>query len=82
MGSDLDLFKLWSETPGLHLRAFASLAAIAFLAVIHRAVFAGLFAIRLVRRETYCANCCRQNRKQDFHVILHSFNLVRDTSWR
>ena len=66
----------------LHLGAVATFPAIAFLAVIHRTVLAGLFAIRFVRRETYCANCCRQNRKQDFHVILHGFNLVRDTSWR
>ena len=57
--------------PGLHLRAFASLAAVAFLVVIHRAVFAGLFAIRLVRRKTYRANPCRQNRKQDLRISFH-----------
>jgi len=79
IGSDQTFFTPRSETPSLHLIAFASLAAVAFLIVVHRAVFAGLFAIRLVRRETHCANRCRQNRKQDFHVILHSCNLARDT---
>ena len=41
--------------------AVAARSAITFLVVVHGTVLAGLFAIRLVRRETYRANCCRQN---------------------
>src|SRR5438874_4261454 len=78
MRSDANLFQCRSETASLHLSTFASLAAVAFLIVVHRAVFAGRFAIWLVRRKTYGANRCRHNRKQDFHVILHSSNLGRD----
>src|SRR5438034_45020 len=44
-----------------NLSAVAALPAVAFLAVIHGAIFAGLFAIRLVRCKTYGANRCRQN---------------------
>ena len=60
-----------SEKLRLHLSARAALPAIALLAVIHRAVLAGLFAIRLVRRKTHRANRCREDRHQDFRVIRH-----------
>jgi len=60
------MWPMWaSETLAL-LSAVAAFPAVAFLPVIHRAVFAGLFAIRLVRRETYRANRCRQNRNKIF----------------
>ena len=62
-----------SERLRLHLIARAALPAIALLAVIHRAVLAGLFAIRLVRRKRCCANHGRQDRQQNFRVILHGF---------
>ena len=41
--------------------ALATLPAITFLAVIHRAVLAGLFAIRFLSRKSYGANRRRQN---------------------
>ena len=66
----------------LHLGAVATFPAIAFLAVIHRTVLAGLFAIRLVRRKSYRANRCDQNRKQNLRVILHKISLVRDATRR
>ena len=53
------------------LSAVAARSAITFLVVVHGTVLAGLFAIRLVRRERYRANRCRQNRKQDSCVISH-----------
>jgi hypothetical protein len=53
------------------LPALAALPAIAFLAVIHRAVLAGLVTIRLVRRKGNCAHGCDQDGKQDFRVIFH-----------
>ena len=56
----------------LSLSAVAALPAIAFLVVVHGTVLAGLFAIRLVRRKTYRANRCRQNRKQDLRIIFHT----------
>ena len=43
------------------LSTFATLSAIACLVVVHGAVLAGLFAIRLVRRERCRANRCRQD---------------------
>ena len=66
----------------LHLGAVATLPAIAFLAVIHRTVLAGLFTIRFVRRKSYRANRCDQNRKQNLRVILHKISLVRDATRR
>ena len=62
-----------SERLRLHLSARAALPAIALLAVIHRAVLTGLFAIRLVRRKRRSANHGRQYRQQNFRVILHGF---------
>ena len=82
MRSDADLFQCRSETASLHLSTFASLAAVAFLIVVHRAVFAGRFAIRFVRRKSYRANRCDQNRKQNLRVILHKISLVRDATRR
>ena len=55
----------------MSLTAVATLPAITFFAVIHRAVLPGLFAIGLVRCKTYRANRGRQNRHQDFRVIFH-----------
>ena len=66
----------------LLLAAVATLPAIAFLVVVHGTVLAGLFATRLVRRKRYRADCCRQNREQDFRVIFHRLSLVRDVTWR
>ena len=57
----------------LSLSAVAALPAIAFLVVVHGTVLAGLFAVRLVRRKTYGANRCCQNRKQDLRIIFHKF---------
>jgi hypothetical protein len=56
----------------------ATLPAIARHVVVHRAVLAGLFASRLVCGKSCRANHCRQNRKQNFSVILHEISFVRD----
>jgi len=56
----------------------ATFSAVALLVVVHRTVLAGLFASRLVCRKSCCANHCRQNRKQNFSVILHEISFVRD----
>jgi hypothetical protein len=56
----------------------ATLPAIALLVVVHRTVLAGLFASRLVCGKSCRANHCRQNRKQNFSVILHEISFVRD----
>jgi sensor domain CHASE-containing protein len=53
------------------LAAVAALPAIAFLVVVHGTVLAGLFASRLIRRKSYRADRCRQNRKQNFRIIFH-----------
>jgi hypothetical protein len=58
------------------LAAVAALPAIAFLVVVHGAVFPGLFAARLVSRKCRRANHCRQNRKQNFGVSFHKPILV------
>src|SRR6267143_927844 len=58
------------------LLAAAVFAAVAFLVVVHGAVLASLFAARLVCRESCRANRCRQNRKQDLRVILHTVSYV------
>ncbi len=58
--------------------AFATLPAIAFLVVVHGTVFAGFFAVRLVRCKSCRANHRCQNRKQYFRVIFHAFSFVRD----
>jgi hypothetical protein len=65
------------ELPGL-LTAIAALSAIARLIVVHRAILAGLLTARLVCRETNCANRGRQNRKQDFEIILHNLSVGHD----
>ena len=53
------------------LSTFATLSAIAFLVIVHGAVLAGLFAIRLVRCKRRAANRRRQNRKQGLRIIFH-----------
>ena len=57
----MSIFTMGSEPLRLPLSALATLPAIAFFVVVHRAVFAGLFAVRLVRRKCYRANRRRQN---------------------
>jgi hypothetical protein len=69
-------------TMGLFLfSALATLPAIALFAVVHGAVFVGLFAIRLVRCKSRRANHCRQNRNQDFRVILHRLTFISYAGW-
>jgi hypothetical protein len=46
--------------------------AVACLAAIHRAIFAGLFASGLVGRERTGANDCGDNRKDNFSVVFHT----------
>jgi len=58
------------------LSAVAALPAIAFLVVVHGTILATLFAVRFVRRKSYRANRCRQNRKQNFRVIFHSLLIL------
>jgi hypothetical protein len=77
MSSYVDLFKSRGETLGLLRRtwslAIARLPAVAFLVVVHGTVLAALFATgRLVRRKRDRANCCGQDRKQNFRVIFHA----------
>jgi len=52
--------------------AIAALAAIAGLATIHRAIFAGLLAGGLVRRQRSGANHGRDNGIDNFRVPLHT----------
>src|SRR5947208_2076165 len=49
----------------------ATLTAIARFTIVHRAILTGLLTARLVCREPHCANCGRQDRKQDFEIRLH-----------
>jgi hypothetical protein len=56
--------------------AIAILAAGTFLAVVHRAVFAGLLAVRLVRRKGGDAKECYQNRKQSLRMFNHKLTLL------
>ena len=56
--------------------AIAALAAIACLAIIHRAIFAGRFARGLVRCQRSRADHRRDNRTHNFGVSLH-MNLNR-----
>jgi hypothetical protein len=49
----------------------ALFAAIAFLLVVHRTVFAGFFAALFVRRKTCCANHGREDRHQDGRRGFH-----------
>ena len=73
-GDFLNVEKTWSESGSkapLSLSAVAAFPAIAFLIVVHRAVLAGLFAIRLVRCKRRAANRRRQNRKQGLRIIFH-----------
>ena len=46
------------------------LAADTFVAVVRRAAFAGLFAVRLVRRKGGDAKDCYQNGKQSLRICL------------
>ena len=52
--------------------AIAAFAAIACLAIIHRAVFAGLLARGLIRRQRSRANHGRHNGTDNFGVPLHT----------
>jgi hypothetical protein len=55
----------------LLLGAVATFTAIAFLALVHRTILAGRFAVRLVCRKRNRANCCEQNREEDFRAAFH-----------
>jgi hypothetical protein len=56
--------------------AIATLAAIALLAAVHRAIFAALLARGLIRRKRSRANYCCENREQNISVVFHRrFNL-------
>jgi hypothetical protein len=50
----------------------AAFTAVACLAAVHRAIFAGLFARRLIGRERAGANDCGNNGKDNFSVIFHT----------
>jgi hypothetical protein len=53
--------------------AIAVLAAIAFLAVIHRAILAAFLARRgLVRRKNGCTNRGRKNGEENLSVTFHT----------
>jgi hypothetical protein len=54
------------------LTALAALSAIAFLAVVHGAVLAGLLVIRLIRRKRDRANTCQHHRQHDFRAIFYA----------
>ena len=56
------------------------LPAVAGFVVVHRAVLAAFLAAlrRGLSRKRACANSCRQNRKQNFRVRLHTLNLLRE----
>jgi hypothetical protein len=66
----------------LLLTAVATLPAIAFLVIIHRAVLTCLAALRLVRRKRHGTNRRQQDGKQDLRVIFHRISLVRDVASR
>ena len=80
MNSYVDL-SINNETT-VSLSAVATLPAIAFLVVVHGTVLAGLAAIWFVRRKSYRANRCDQNREQNFRVIFHSISFVRAVTQR
>jgi hypothetical protein len=66
--------------PGFATKAvgltIAALAAVAYLAAIHRAIFAGRLARGLLRRQRSCANHGRDNGIDNFGEPLHtSLNL-------
>jgi hypothetical protein len=50
----------------------AAFTAVAGLAAVHRTVFAGLFASRLIGRERAGADDCSNNRKDNFSVVFHT----------
>src|SRR5437763_6995140 len=52
--------------------ATAALAAIARLAVIHRAILAALFARWLIGRERSCTNHRCEKREENFRVTFHT----------
>lgn len=57
--------------------------AVACLAAIHRAIFAGLFASGLIGRERTGANDCGNNRKDNFSVVFHTdINLAAELESR
>jgi hypothetical protein len=62
--------------------ATATLAAIACLTVIHRAILAALLARGLICGKRGCANHRRENREENFGVIFHSFNLPQQPKLR
>jgi hypothetical protein len=62
------------------ISATTVLPAVAGFVVVHRAVLTALLAAlrRGLGRKRACANSCRQNRKQNFRVRLHTLNLPRE----
>ena len=61
----------------------AAFTAVARLATIHRAIFAGLFASGLIGRERAGANDCGNNRKDNFSVVFHTdINLAAELELR
>ena len=76
--TDCRSYNLAMITP-LLLSALATLPAIAFLIVVHRTVLARFLAARSLRRKRCRANHHREDRHQDFRVILHGFSLGPDT---
>lgn len=74
----VDLIVSKSDLP-LSFSAIAILAAGAFLTVVHRAVFTGLLAARLVRRKGGGAKECYQNRKQSLRIFHHNLFLLSAT---
>ena len=50
----------------------AGFTAVARLAAIHRAIFAGLFASGLIGRERAGTNDCGNNRKDNSSVVFHT----------
>jgi hypothetical protein len=55
----------------IRLLATAALTAVAFLFVVHRAIFAALFAALFFRCKRGRANHRRDNRHQDFRCDFH-----------
>jgi hypothetical protein len=61
----------------------AAFTAVARLATIHRAIFAGLFASGLIGRERTGTNDCGKNRKDNFSVVFHTdLNLAAELELR
>jgi hypothetical protein len=60
--------------------ATAVLPAVTGFVVVHGAVLAALLAAlrRGLGRKRASANRCRQNREENFHVRLHTLNLLRE----